>query len=67
MVDNWQSDIGLLISLKCQAIQAFRTSAFVSYKYPGVGLYSSPVLQGQMIFMDRDNSSNHDEPSVWFL
>ena len=66
-VDNGWGEIGLLLGLQCQALQAFRVNTFQSKQFPGVGLYASLVLDGKIIFLGSDNSNRHSEPSATFL
>ena len=63
-VENGQGNIGLLIGLKQQSIQASKVAEFQSQKYPEVGIYSSPVLQSKYMFVGSDGSDNG--PSVNF-
>ena len=63
-VENGQGNIGLLIGLKQQSLQASRVAEFQSDKYPDVWIYSSPVLLQKYMFVGSDGNDNG--PSVNF-
>ena len=63
-VENGQGNIGLMIGLRQQSLQASKVAEFQREKYPDVGIYSSPVLQSKYMFVGSDGNDNG--PSVNF-
>ena len=52
-IDNQEGQIGLLIGLKCQSLQASRVAKFESQKYPELGIYESEATDGYIFVKTR--------------
>jgi hypothetical protein len=59
-IDNQEGQIGLLISLKCQSLQASRVAKFESQNYPELGIYESEATDGYIfVGSSEDQMSNN--------